>query len=52
MENLFAFDTQVLLSYGILFGAGACAVRETSNLMIGQYFKVAIYSTQEKFLQI
>ena len=30
---------QVLLSYGLLFGVGCCAVRESAMLMIGQYFK-------------
>ena len=30
---------QVFLSYGLLFAVGCCAVRETSSLMVGQYFK-------------
>ena len=30
---------QVLLSYGLLLGSGCSAVRETSNLMLGQYFR-------------
>merc|ERR1719483_2019140 len=30
---------QVLISYGILFPLGCCAVREASSLMVGQYFK-------------
>lgn len=31
---------QVLLSYGLLFPLGCCAVRDASSLMVGQYFKV------------
>jgi hypothetical protein len=30
---------QVFLSYGLLFGAGCCIVREASSPMVGQYFK-------------
>ena len=30
---------QVLLSYGLLFGLGCCAVRESAGLMVGQYFR-------------
>merc|ERR1719189_2232748 len=30
---------QILLSYGILFGVGCAMVRETSTLMLSQYFK-------------
>jgi hypothetical protein len=26
-------------SYGIVFGVGTCMVRESSGLMLGQYFK-------------
>jgi hypothetical protein len=32
------FD-QILLSYGVLFGIGCAMVRDTSSLMLGQYFK-------------
>jgi len=30
---------QVVISYGVMFGAGCCMVRETSGLMVSQYFK-------------
>ena len=31
---------QVFISYGLLFGVSCSAVRETSSMMVGQYFKM------------
>ena len=31
---------QVFISYGLLFGVSCAAVRETSSMMVGQYFKM------------